>query len=87
MIKRDFFEKIGLNDNQIELITEALEKESIFRSLLGREHVIHIESIMRLTDVNEIDFSDEDLLRSKIRTEFSDMIPALNWRKVSKVTL
>jgi hypothetical protein len=79
---RDYLEGIGLTGDQIALITTELEKESEYRRILGSEHVGHIESIMRITDMKKIDLSNEDLLREKIRVEYDDMIP--NYFKCQK---
>ena len=75
MIDKAFLQRIGLNEDQITILTDALEKESKFRQILGSEHVLHIESIVKMTDMNEIDLSNEALLREKIRVEYDDMIP------------
>lgn len=75
MIDKAFLQRIGLNGDQVTILTDALEKESKFRQILGSEHVSHIESIMKMTDMNEIDLSNEALLREKIRAEYDDMIP------------
>lgn len=76
MIDKAFLQRIGLNEDQVTILTDALEKESRFRQILGSEHVAHIESIMKITDMDEIDFSNEALLREKIRAEYDDLIPA-----------
>lgn len=75
MIDKAFLQRIGLNEDQVTILTDALDKESKFRQILGSEHVGHIESIMKMTDMNEIDLSNEALLREKIRAEYDDMIP------------
>jgi hypothetical protein len=75
MINTAFLQRIGLNDDQITILMDALEKESRYRKILGSEHVGHIEAIMRITDMDEIDLSNEELLREKIRIEYDDMIP------------
>ena len=76
MIDKAFLQRIGLSEDQIIILTDALDKESKYRQILGSEHVGHIESIMKLTDMSEIDLSNEALLREKIRAEYADMIPA-----------
>lgn len=75
MIDNKFLQRIGLTEDQITILRDALDKESRFRKILGSEHVGHIEEIMKLTDMNEIDLSNEALLREKIRVEYDDMIP------------
>ena len=76
MIDNKFLQQIGLTEDQITILLEALDKESRFRKLLESEHVGHIETIMKLMDMNKIDLSNEALLREKIRIEYDDMIPA-----------
>lgn len=75
MVNAEFLRQMGLNESQVTILASALEKESRFRQILGSEHVSHIETIMKLTDMNEIDLSNEALLREKIRAEYDDMIP------------
>lgn len=75
MIDNDFLREIGLNENQVTLLRERLDKESRYRRILGSEHVSHIEDIMRISEVDDIDFTNEELLRLKIRTEYEELIP------------
>ena len=75
MIKKEFFKKIGLTEEQTISVMECLEKESRLRRLFHAEHIEPIEPIVRTIDVNSINFSNEELLREKIRTEYADMIP------------
>ncbi len=75
MIDNKYLQGIGLNEDQITLLRDRLDRESKYRKMLGSEHVMHIEEIMKLTDIDTIDFDNEDLLRLKIRTEFEDFIP------------
>lgn len=75
MISRGYMERLGLTEDQITLLMDAQEKESRFRRLLESEHCIHTESIVRLTDLESLDLSDEELVREKIRIENADMIP------------
>lgn len=75
MISREYMESLGLNEDQITLLMDAQEKESRFRRLLESEHCTHIEAIVRLTDMDSLDLSNEDLIREKIRIEYDDMIP------------
>lgn len=87
MIDNKYLQEIGLNEDQITLLRDRLDRESKYRKILGSEHVMHIEEIMKLTDIDSIDFDNEDLLRLKIRTEYDDMIPVYFKKGVSKVTL
>lgn len=75
MVSREYMESLGLNEDQITLLMDAQEKESRFRRLLESEHCTHIEAIVRLTDMDSLDLSNEDLIREKIRIEYDDMIP------------
>ena len=75
MISREYMESLGLNEDQITLLMEAQDKESRYRRLLESEHCTHIEAIVRLTDMDSLDLSDEKLVREKIRIEYDDMIP------------
>ena len=68
-------ERLGLTEDQINLLMEAQDKESKYRRLLESEHCTHIEAIVRLTDMESLDLSNEELVREKIRVEYDDMIP------------
>ena len=68
-------ERLGLTEDQITLLMKAQDKESKYRRLLESEHVLHIEAIVRLTDMESLDLSNEELVREKIRVEYDDMIP------------
>ena len=68
-------ERLGLTEDQITLLMEAQDKESKYRRLLESEHCTHIEAIVRLTDMESLDLSNEELVREKIRVEYDDMIP------------
>lgn len=86
MISREYMERLGLTEDQITLLMDAQNKESKYRRLLESEHVLHIEAIMRLTDLEKLDLSNEDLIREKIRIEYEDMIPR-QYRKGSDVQI
>ena len=86
MISREYMERLGLTEDQITLLMDAQNKESKYRRLLESEHVLHIEAIMRLTDLEKLDLSNEDLVREKIRIEYEDMIPR-QYRKGSDVQI
>ena len=75
MISREYMERLGLTEDQITLLMDAQSKENKYRRLLESEHVLHIEAIMRVTDLEKMDLSNEDLIREKIRIEYEDMIP------------
>ena len=86
MLSREYMERLGLTEDQITLLMEAQDKESKYRRLLELEHVQHIEAIMRVTDLEKMDLSNEDLIREKIRIEYEDMIPR-QYRKGSGVQI
>ena len=75
MISREYMERLGLTEDQITLLMDAQNKESKYRRLLESEHCTHIEAIVRLTDMESLDLSNEELVREKIRVEYDDMIP------------
>ena len=75
MISREYMERLELTEDQITLLMDAQSKENKYRRLLESEHVLHIEAIMRVTDLEKMDLSNEDLIREKIRIEYEDMIP------------
>ena len=75
MINREYLERLELTEDQITLLMEAQDKESKYRRLLESEHCTHIEAIVRLTDMESLDLSNEELIREKIRVEYDDMIP------------
>ena len=74
MIDNSFLQRIGLNNDQIILIMDALSKEARFRTLLNEEHITHTDAIIKVTDLDKIDFSNEDLLREKIKCEWAEFI-------------
>lgn len=85
MVDRKFLEGLGLTEEQVSLIGDALDRESRYRRILLDENVNPgtVELILRATDLNEVDFSNESLLREKVRVEWEQFIPQ---NKVSKVT-
>lgn len=77
MISADYMERLGLTEDQISLLSEAMKKESRYRQLLSQEGVTPsvIELIVRNEDMEKLDLSNEDLVREKIRIEWEGMIP------------
>ena len=75
MIKREFMEGIGLNEEQITLLKEALDKENKVLSMLVKEKVYYPQLVLRTLDTVALDISNEALLREKIRIEYKDIIP------------
>lgn len=75
MISSKYMKRIGLTDDQITLLMDAQEKESRYRKILESEHCTHIEAIVKITDMEKLDLSNEELLREKIRIEWDDFIP------------
>jgi hypothetical protein len=53
-----------------------MNKESRYRRILFQEKISPgvIEPIIKATKLEEIDFSNENLLREKVRTEWKDMM-------------
>lgn len=68
-------ERMGLTEDQIKLLTDALEKESRLRRIMESENIRHIEPIMKLMDTETLDLSSEDLIREKLRIEYEAFIP------------
>lgn len=68
-------ERIGLTEDQITLLTEALDKESRLRRIMESEHFRHIEAIVKRIDIETLDLSNEDLIREKLRIEWDGFIP------------
>ena len=77
MVDRKFLEGLGLTEEQVSVIGDALDRESKYRQILLSEKVSPgvVELIIRTTDFNEIDLSDEPLLREKVRAEWEQFIP------------
>ena len=77
MIKKDFFESIGLNDEQIKALTKAMENETRFRGLLKKAGVascVH-DRITAISDTSVIDEIGEKPLLEIIKDEWSAFIP------------
>lgn len=76
MIDNEFLQGIGLNDDQVALLKDGLNRESRYRQILCQEGVRpHIaETIIRNTRLEEVDLTNEALLREKVRIEWSDFI-------------
>ena len=77
MIDNKFLQRIGLDENQITLLTDALRRESRYREILLQEgvHCSCVEKVVRMTKLEEVDFSNEDLLREKVRAEWQPLRP------------
>ena len=76
MIDNAFLQDIGLNENQVTLLREGLDHESRYRQILLQEGVNPkvSESIIRNTKLEEVDLTNEALLREKVRIEWHDFI-------------
>ena len=76
MISREYLERLELTEDQITLLMDAMKKESRYREILSQEKVAPtvIESIMKTVDLEQVDFSNEDLIRELVRVEWSDFI-------------
>ena len=75
MISRRYMQRQGLTEDKITLLMKVQEKESKYRRLLESVHCTHIEAIVRNTDIETLDFGNEELLREKIRAEWGAFIP------------
>lgn len=86
MVDRKFLEGLGLADEQVSVICDALDRESRYRRILLDENVNPgtVELIIKATNLSEVDFSNEELLREKVQIEWEQFIPK---KKVSKVTI
>lgn len=75
MVDKKFLQHIGLTEDQVTLLSEALYKESRYRAILLQEGVSPscVEAVVRVTKLEEIDLSNEDLLREKVRAEWSPL--------------
>ncbi len=78
MIRREYLGGLGLTEDQTASVMDILGNQIRFIKLLEREKVSNISAALRVTDIAEVDFDDEELLREKIRIEFSDLIPKQN---------
>ena len=76
MIDSAFLKRIGLTADQITVLTDALTCESRYRQILIQEGVSlgAVEPIIRATRIEEVDLTNEPLLREKLRIEWSDFI-------------
>lgn len=75
MVDRKFLQQIGLTEDQVTLLSDALRKESRYREILLQEGVSPscVEKVVRATKLEEIDLSNEDLLREKVRAEWQPL--------------
>lgn len=76
MIDKAFFQRIGLNEDQISILTDALNRESQYRKILLQEGISPgvVENVIRVTGFEEVDLDNEKLLREKVRAEWKDFI-------------
>jgi hypothetical protein len=76
MIDAAFLNRIGLNEDQVKQLTDAMNCESRYRQILLQEGVNPktVEPIIRATRLDEVDFTNEPLLRMKVKSEWSDFI-------------
>ena len=76
MIDTAFLQRIGLNEDQIRLLKDGIDRESRYRQILLQEGVNPgvVESVIRATKLEEVDLSNEDLLREKVRVEWDGFI-------------
>lgn len=76
MIDNVFLQRIGLIEDQITILMDALDKESRYRRILLQEGISPgaVESVIRVTNLEEVDLENEDLLRLKVRAEWNGLI-------------
>lgn len=76
MIDKAFFQRIGLNEDQISIVTNALNRERQYRKILLQEGISPgvVENIIRATELEEVNLDNEKLLREKVRAEWKDFI-------------
>ena len=76
MIDRVFLERIGMTPEQIGLLKDALDRVSRYRQILLQEGVDpkYAEMIINKTELEEVDFSNDALLREKVRYEWHGFI-------------
>lgn len=72
MLDRKYMQSIGLTDEQIELLQEGIDFEKrYFRAMIDAGVPAKAADLhARMTRSEDIDFSDEELLRLKIREEW-----------------
>lgn len=75
MVDKKFMQHIGMTEDQISLLTDALNRESRYRAILLQEGVYPgcVEKVVRATKLEEVDLSNEDLLREKVRAEWEPL--------------
>ena len=76
MIDNEFIQTLGLTEDQVTLLKDGLNRESRYRQILLQEGVNPkvSESIIRNTKLEEVDLTNEALLREKVRIEWHDFI-------------
>ena len=88
MLDSKFLQEIGLDDAQVVLVMDRITKASRYREILLQAGVSPkcVEKIISVTDPAEVDLSNEPLLREKIRSEWSGMIPSEPERPCVRLT-
>ena len=76
MIDNEYLKEIGLSEDQITILKDALKRERQYRKLLLQEGISPsiVENVVEATKNGEIDFLNEDLLREKVRAEWGDLV-------------
>lgn len=76
MIDSEYMKSIGLNEDQVTLLSDALYRESRYRQILLQEGVNPkaVEPILRATKLETVDLTNEPLIRMKVKSEWSDFI-------------
>ena len=77
MIDSKFLRGLGLTEDQISAVGDAMKEESRFRRLLFRSGIAFgaVDPIVRATSIEDVRSQSDDLLIEKIKAEYSDFIP------------
>ena len=76
MISREYMERLGLTEDQISAVGDAMKEESRFRRLLFRSGIAFgaVDPIVRATSIEDVRSQSDDLLTEKIKAEYPDLI-------------
>ena len=76
MIDSKFLRGLGLTEDQISAVGDAMKEESRFRRLLFRSGIAFgaVDPIVRATSIEDVRSQSDDLLTEKIKAEYPDLI-------------
>lgn len=76
MIDEKFLKEVGLSQEQKSLILEAIQKERLYHSILIEEGITPkiALKIIEATQLSEVNDTNEDLLRLKVRETWKDFM-------------